>query len=289
MEINFKNLRIPLDHPTYPPYHKGYYMEEYFYNFYLDNKEEFDSIGYTLIPIFWTNVYIMETKGANRRRLIQPYLDALPDSKYFTISQHDDAVAEILPAGTVSFEGGGNGNGIPLPLICSKIPRDSNVEVNKDIFCSFVGSNTHPIRDRIKQIYDSDKDFKLHMKPWTDTIPQNQLEFFIDITTRSKFSLCPRGYGAQSFRFYEILQLNSIPVIVYDKEWLPFNDEIDYDSFCVLVKVDEIPTLKEKLLSISQDTQVSMLEQGKIIYNRYFTLEAMSKQILKTLKAKENG
>jgi hypothetical protein len=125
------------------------------------------------------------------------------------------------------------------------------------------------------------------MKPWTDTIPQNQLEFFIDITTRSKFSLCPRGYGAQSFRFYEILQLNSIPVIVYDKEWLPFKGEIDYASFCVLVEESEIPTLKDKLLSISQDTQVRMLERGKTIYNKYFTLEGMSKQILKTLKSYE--
>ena len=284
MEINFKDLRIPLDHPTYPPYHQGYYMEEYFYNFYIKNKEDFDRIGYTLIPIFWTNVYIMETKGANRRRLIQPYLNALPDTKYFTVSQHDDAVSEKLPPGTISFEGGGNGNGVPLPLICSKLPVVHNNDVDRDIFCSFVGSNTHPIRDRIKQIYDSDKDFSLHMKPWTDTIPQNQLEFFIDITTRSKFSLCPRGYGAQSFRFYEILQLDSIPVIVYDKEWLPFKSEIDYESFCVIIKASEVPTLKDKLLSITQKQQDNMLKQGKIIYEKYFTLEGMSKQILTTLE-----
>ena len=284
MEINFKNLRIPLDHPTYPPYHQGYYMEEYFFNFYIKNKEDFDRVGYTLIPIFWTNVYIMETKGGDRRRLIQPYLDALPDTKYFTVSQHDDAVAEKLPPGTISFEGGGNGNGIPLPLICSKLPITHNNEVDKDIFCSFVGSNTHPIRDKIKQIYGTDKDFSLHMKPWTDTVPQNQLEFFIDITTRSKFSLCPRGYGAQSFRFYEILQLNSIPVIVYDKEWLPFKNEIDYESFCVLIKASEVSTLKDKLLNISQNQQDKMLKQGKIIYEKYFTLEGMSKQILTTLK-----
>lgn len=63
-----------------------------------------------------------------------------------------------------------------------------------------------------------------------------------------------------------------------------FNDEIDYNSFCVLVKVDKISTLKEKLLSISQHTQARMLERGKIIYNKYFTLEGMSKQILRTLK-----
>ena len=58
MEVNFKNLRVPADYPTYPPYHTGDYLEEYFYKFYKENKEEFDKTGYTYIPVFWTNVYL---------------------------------------------------------------------------------------------------------------------------------------------------------------------------------------------------------------------------------------
>ena len=284
MIVDFKELRIPLIHPTYPPYHVGKYMEEYFYEFYLNNKKEFDRTGFTLIPIFWTNVYIMEGKGANKRRLIQPYLNALPSGKYFTVSQHDDAVAEQLPEGTLSFEGGGNGTGIPLPLICSKMPTKTTT-TNKDIFCSFVGSASHPVRDTIKETYINDSDFELYMKPWTHAIPEAQLNFFIDITNRSKFSLSPRGYGAQSFRFYEILQLNSIPVIVYDKKWLPFEDKIDYESFCVLVHADEICNLKDTLNNISDKQQKDMLKRGKFIYNKYFTLDGMCKQILKVLQA----
>ena len=45
MIVDFKELRIPYDHPTYPPYHEGYYMEEYFYKYYLKNKKEFDKTG----------------------------------------------------------------------------------------------------------------------------------------------------------------------------------------------------------------------------------------------------
>tara|TARA_R110002110_G_scaffold415700_1_gene653904 strand:+ start:838 stop:2460 length:1623 start_codon:yes stop_codon:yes gene_type:complete len=284
MIVDFKQLRIPLIHPTYPPYHQGDYMEEYFYKFYLKNKDEFDKTDYTLIPIFWTNVYIMEGKGVNKRTLIQPYLNALPSGKYFSVSQHDDAVAEELPKGTLSFEGGGNGTGIPLPLICSKLPVTAVKQ--KDIFCSFAGSATHPIRDTIRDTYINDPDFQLYMKPWTDAIPQEQLNFFIDITNRSKFSLCPRGYGAQSFRFYEILQLNSIPVVVYDKKWLPFEDVIDYESFCVLVHETEIPNLKDKLNKISNDQQKQMLQKGKEVHEKYFTLEGMCKQILKVLQSK---
>ena len=284
MIVDFKELRIPYDHPTYPPYHEGYYMEEYFYKYYLKNKKEFDKTGFTLIPIFWTNVYIMEHKGANKRRLIQPFLNALPDGKYFSVSQHDDAVEEQLPAGTLSFEGGGNGNGIPLPLICSKIPSVPDKK-EKDIFCSFVGSASHPIRDTIRDTYANDNDFQLYMKHWTEAVPEEQLNFFIDVTNRSKFSLCPRGYGAQSFRFYEIMQLNSIPVVVYDKKWFPFEDVIDYESFCVLVHETEIPNLKNKLSQITDKQQEQMLASGKKIYEKYFTLEGMCKQILRILQA----
>ena len=44
MEVNFKNLRVPADYPTYPPYHKGDYLEEYFYKFYKAHKDTFDDI-----------------------------------------------------------------------------------------------------------------------------------------------------------------------------------------------------------------------------------------------------
>ena len=39
MKVDFKNLRVPADYPTYPPYHEGDYMEEYFYRYYLKNKK----------------------------------------------------------------------------------------------------------------------------------------------------------------------------------------------------------------------------------------------------------
>jgi hypothetical protein len=135
MIIDFKNLRPPANYPIYPPYHKGDYIEEYFYKFYKNNKEEFDKTGYTYIPIFWTNVYITNVN----RELVQPYIDALPVGKYFTVSQHDDAVIETLPPYTLCFEAGGNKNGIPIPLICSPIDKDICEPTEKNIFCSFVG------------------------------------------------------------------------------------------------------------------------------------------------------
>lgn len=281
MIIDFKNLRPSADYPVYPPYHRGDYLEEYFYKFYKENKNKFDETGYTLIPIFWTNVYITN-KNSN---LIQYYLDSLPHGKYFTISQHDDAVKEELPENTLSFEAGGNGNGIPIPLICSQLTEEHKQPVEKEIFCSFTGSITHDIRNKIYHSYSSDKDFLLIGKNWDSSVSDKDLNTFLNITKRSKFTLCPRGYGAQSFRLYEVLQLNSVPVIVYTKEWLPFKNTINWESFCILVHENEIDKLKEKLLNITDQHYEQMLNTGKQIYNEYFTMEGMSNNILKTLQA----
>jgi len=282
MVIDFKNLRPSADYPVYPPYHKGDYLEEYFYKFYVKNKGEFDKTGYTLIPIFWTNVYITN-KNVN---LIQHYIDNLPPGKYFTVSQHDDAVKEKLPEGALSFEAGGNKDGIPIPLICSPLPDELTKPADKEKLCSFTGSVTHDIRNRIYHLHGGDSDFSFVNKNWNPTVCDNDLQLFVERTKRSKFTLCPRGYGAQSFRLYEVLQLNSVPVIVYDKRWFPFENTIDWNSFCVLIHSNDIHLIKDKITSINDQQYSDMLLKGKQIYKEYFTMEGMSRNILNILKAK---
>lgn len=284
--IDFKNLRPTPTFPTYPPYHIGDYLEEYFYKFYLKNKKEFDATGFTLIPIFWTNIY---NSGINRH-LIQPYLNALPPGKYFTVSQHDDAVTETLPKGTLSFEAGGNKNGIPIPLICSSLePKLCTSEV-KDIFCSFVGSILPgSLRQRIFEKYHNKVNFYFSPQQWVHKVSNNRFMEFINITKRSTFSLCPRGYGAQSFRIYEVMQLNSIPVIVYDKDWFPFKDDIDWSSFSVLIHEKDIDSIEKILYSYNNDAIQNMMLKGNEVYSKYFTLETTCTQILKTLQQHERN
>jgi len=284
MVVDFKHLRPPANYPIYPPYHNGDYIEEYFYKFYLQNKIAFDKTGFTLIPVFWTNVYITNIN----RHLLQPYLDVLPPGKYFTVSQHDDAITESVPEGTLCFEAGGNRSGIPIPLICSPLTDEQIRPVlNKDIFCSFVGSINAPIRERLFHLFNRDSNFYFSVQMWSNQVQSDRLAHFIELTKRSHFSLCPRGYGAQSFRLYEVLQLGSIPVFIYDKDWFPFSDEINWSEFCVLIHETQIPDIKNILSNISIDQQNKMLEAGKNIYKKYFTLESTSKQILKILSSRQ--
>jgi len=285
MVLDFKALRPVANYPPYPPYHNGSYIEEYFYNFYLNNRSKFDALNKVLIPIFWTNLYI----NGIPNNIVQSYVDCLPAGNYFTVCQFDDGIQQTLPPDTINFVAGGNKEGIPIPLICSPIPSKYIHDQPKDIFCSFVGTlnDTEKYACRIKlyEYYSGDKDFYFTEKrAWDRVIANDRLVEFFDITQRSRFTLCPRGYGLQSFRLYEAIQLNSIPVFVYDKEFLPFKSEINWNDFCVLLHINDISNLKTVLNGISEEKQQRMLEKAKQVYKLYFTLEGMCKQILTILK-----
>jgi hypothetical protein len=290
MEINFKHLRVSADYLVYPPYHKGDYLEEYFYKYYLRNKEEFDSVNFTLIPVFWTNVYIT---GKNRN-LLQPYIDSLPKNvRYFTVSQHDDAIQEKLPPNTLSFTAGGRAGGIPIPLICSPIPEEYTSKTNtKDISCSFVGtiSTVSGLRQKMYHTLQNTPGFYFSEPQWwSPTITENKFKEFIDITQRSWFSLAPRGYGLQSFRFYEILQLGSIPIFVYDNKWQPFENFIDWSVFSLSVHIDNISSVPDMINSYTTEQKVELIKTGHKVYKEFFTLEKTCNYILKSLKIKNES
>lgn len=270
----FEEFRIPYDGVAYPPYHKGLYLEEYFYKQFLLNGKRTRQY---LIPVFWTNCYLSGTiKG------LQDKLNKLdPDREYFCISQHDDAIKEILPPRTIHFNAGGNKDGIPIPLVCSPIFYP---EAEKKVFCSFVGSVTHPIRAKISKQLCSETGFEIYNKLWSGKVSDSDKDAFLRKTSESIFSLCPRGYGASSFRFYEALQLGAIPVFIYDKPWFPYEDVINWDSFCIRIHESDIEKIKDILIEYTPFFS-KMKENGKKVYRDYFSLTALPKQIYRILDA----
>lgn len=263
-------------YPTYPPYHKGLYLEDYFMEFLIKTRPNTNRF---FIPVSWTSYYNNCMPG----NILQQFLDSL-DSRlnYYIVSQHDDAPAQRLPSNTKVFSAGGNYTGpncIPIPLICSPICKSSSV--SKDIFCSFVGSDTHRIRNKLFNTFSKDSEFVFTQGGWDIKVSDEKLNDFISNTSRSKFALCPRGYGKSSFRLYEAMQLGAVPVYVSDDHYLPWTDELDWSEFCVLIKEEQIQDLKNILKSISDEKYNKMLERIKQIYQEYFTLDGMCNQIIK--------
>jgi len=272
----FQEFRPEPTYPVYPPYHTGKYIEGFFFDYY--NKNLNKDIYY--IPVDWTTCYIQNVSLS----LLQEKLLSLDkDKKYFTVSQHDDAIKEYFPYEVIKFSAGGNMSGIPIPLVCSPIPESIKVIRDKDIFCSFVGSLTHPIRQKMVSILDKNSKYNLQYKTWTDKVSQSDLTNFIDITSRSIFTLCPRGYGKNSFRMYEAMQLGSIPVYIYDEDWRAFTDTINWDEFSISIHSSNLNNIDSILSNISDDKIKQMQVNVIKTYDDYFSLESMSKQIIDKL------
>jgi len=287
----FERFLFDVDQPSYPPYHKGKYLEQTFLNFYIQNLKEFEKLKHTFIPVYWTDLYLSKPflRGELQKELHQ--LDK--NGYYFTVSQHDDAPAEYLPPNTINFSAGGNiPNTIPIPLIASRIPNITSVD--KDIFCSFVGSVSEPsssfgyiahkVRmDMLEALVDK-KEYILKPKHWSPDIKKQREDLFLDLTSRSVFTLCPRGYGATSFRLYEAMQLNSIPVYIYHKKpHLPFEDKINWKEICVLIEHEEINSLDNILKNIDSSRITFMRNLIQNTYETYFTLENLGKNIFNIL------
>jgi len=64
----------------------------------------------------------------------------------------------------------------------------------------------------------------------------------VELMAQSVATLCPRGFGVQSIRFFETLSAGRIPILISDYYCLPLENRIDYSS--ILFKIDESEVLK---------------------------------------------
>ena len=287
-----KNSMIDLmpkpSYPTYPPYHTGLYLEDYFFDFYQRNIDRFRKLKREYIPIFWTNIYL--NAGGNLQSAVYELQDDInkgisPEGKYFTLCQHDDGPMNLLPQDTMIFGAGGNkhGPGVnPIPLICGPIAKQEKKD--KEFLASFVGSMTHRVRDKMVDSLKDKPDIYLSTKGWDNTMAVDNVEDFINASLKSKFVLCPRGWGLTSFRLYEAMQLDAVPVYISDKFWTPFTYELNWDDFCVMISEEEIPNLHSILESISDEKYEMMKRKIEEVYENYFTLEGTCNKILQILE-----
>ncbi|MFC1548566.1 exostosin family protein [Candidatus Omnitrophota bacterium] len=265
-----------------PLYHTfcGYYgpwIENYFYGFWCRNKRsllEAREIVRIYVPIFWTDYYIRHDRFHPNEDL-QAFIDnnISPDKKYFTVVQNADGIIENLPDNVLIFAAGGVGD-VPIPLLKGELQLKK--EVKRDIRVSFMGSMGHDIR---KRMYDVLKNIEGYY------FGKGTMNDFIDITSRSLFALCPRGYGRTSYKLYEALALGSIPVYIWDDiEWLPYRDRLDWDDFSISINIRDIEKLPAIIDGHTPDMIKNKQDKIKEIYNEYFTMEGVCGNIVRILK-----
>lgn len=68
---------------------------------------------------------------------------------------------------------------------------------------------------------------------------------FWDNVLNTDYTLCLRGAGNFSYRFYEVLAAGRIPIFINTRCVLPFEEEIDWKQHCVWIEENEIESAGE--------------------------------------------
>lgn len=102
---------------------------------------------------------------------------------------------------------------------------------------------------------------------------------WVPVMARSRFSLCPRGFGRNSFHLAETIQLGLVPVVIYtDVPWIPYATRFEASGGLVS-SVFGLPQLLLRL-STESDAQLEAREaRTRRLAASHFSLGGLAKQI----------
>ena len=259
---------------SYPPNNHLIFEEWFAENYKGCNTER------ELLPFFPTSYFVNngynEDQQANKEA--QDYVDSLDGiKKYFIICQYDNGVVVDWKGKDVLEFNMSKTNGVMLPLLCQ--PHPFKFKGGKKWLANFVGSKTHPIRNSAESLKQH-PDYYISFDP-------TPIEAYCSIIHESMFTLCYRGYGANSFRIAEAVQYNSIPIYCSDEFIIP--PWMNFEDFGVLVKAEEAERIDEILQAIPIETIIEKQDRLSEAYENFFSYEANMKHIINYLENEGNA
>lgn len=142
----------------------------------------------------------------------------------------------------------------------------------KDIYYSFIGFNTHPTRVKIFKMKHPKNSLIIQRKQWhfnevNANIKLHEKNEYEDVLLRTRFSLCPRGVGASTLRFWESLKAGSIPVLIADDMSLPAG--FDWNRCVVRILEKDILKFGTVLANISKQKEEQMRKDCLLAYSLF--------------------
>eukprot|EP00434_Breviolum_minutum_P032932 symbB.v1.2.029133.t1/scaffold3148.1/size62448/2 len=219
---------------------------------------------------------------------------------YITVSQHDSGIFEAVRNLKINREkdmpnllvlsSGGNGH-VPLPLLKQpEEPFPPTPMSSRRYFVSFIGSANMFNKGARKPM-------KAQTEKWAEKTKKEVLvhlgglKNWREIMQNSTLTFVPRGFGRNSFRCTEVLQMGRVPIYVWnDIPWTFYPNLWDNEIIGFSAQVGKI---EETLDHIAKDVSLEQLErmEEKILSMRdtHFTYEGVMDQISKFMTGRDGG
>lgn len=234
------------------------------------------------LPIFWTRWHCSHKYGATGLIELQAEVHRIlqNDAKTFTICQYDDGPLVNLGQTIMFWASRKNESGIDAPLLCSP-HRSPFFRPKKKYLASFIGRfATHPIRQAMAAQLAACDDVYLEDTP--DYNRQRPAKFFVRKLFESYIALCPRGHGGSSFRFFEAMQVGTVPFLIGDLDTRPFKQFIKWDD--VSFYANTTAGLQQFMQALDLRTLAGMGRQAKEVYKKELAYQHWCKYVLQELK-----
>ncbi|HYM61371.1 MAG TPA: exostosin family protein [Thermoanaerobaculia bacterium] len=109
---------------------------------------------------------------------------------------------------------------------------------------------------------------------WHDKAQQRaNASRYRELLAASRISICPRGAGVATFRFWEALASGSVPLLVADGLRLPLARIIDWDTISLRLGESDVDQLPAFLASQSIPRLAEMAALGRRIWDEWFAPE----------------
>ncbi len=121
----------------------------------------------------------------------------------------------------------------------------------------------------------------------SENMRKQRQALYFDMMQRSVATLCPKGFGAQSIRFFETMSCGRIPVLISDDYLLPLENRINYNAFICRLGEDEIGGIRDNLaLFFNGHTDEEIVNMGSAAcqtWSEYFAPAVREKYFFLTL------
>ena len=152
--------------------------------------------------------------------------------------------------------------------------------------CSFMGSfETHPCRSSSCHTISQRSDcFVKDTGGWHFYSRDEHKEVeYKSVLSDSCISLCPRGTGPSTIRFWESIATGCIPLVICDDIIFPLSNIVDWRKHLIVIPTWHSPLVENIVENISKDKLARKSKEIKKIYEKYFSNNNLHVSILKSL------
>lgn len=261
-----------------PPHNSQWGVEQDFLRWLeqsgLTTSSLFDA-DWAYLPVFWNRCYINYEWGKGKleelSQVVRSVFRQFDRKRIFTICEYDilnmQGHVYDLSGATVFVASRKSPDSlcIDIPLLCSEHKSGLTVlPPERTWLASFIGNyKVHSPRPEMCEVTKDMWDVTVQ-----DTAEDRPEEHFIHLAQSSYTVLSPRGYGGQSFRFYEAMQLGVVPIHIGDFDPRPFPEQIDWESISIWCNnVSNLP----KILDDMRGHKGWLVEMGRKAREVYYS------------------